>query len=655
MKINYGRNSFLSFERGQENCYMLTNGLGGYSSFTVIGSNARNDHALLMASLKAPNYRFHLVTKLEEKIKTAGEVYDLSCQQFAEYTKNQEGFRYLDWFTIEYLPVWTYRAAGITLEKTIVMKQDQNTLAIRYKFYNDMDVEAEFEAAPLLQFVEKGEKLPAAQVFYTDENKIESNGITLFYKTDGTVEYDEISYIDDLYYEYDARDGRHPLGCAAKNHTIKFSIPAHKTVVHEIIYSTDEITGSAEEMIEEEIRRQKMLAEISGLKDETARMIAKNCSQYVVKRDSTGGKSIIAGYPFFGDWGRDTMIALTGCCICTGRFEDAKSIFRTFMKYMKKGIMPNVFPEGENSPGYNTADASLLFILGIYEYYQQSTDTEFVIKEAYPAIKEIIDWYTRGTDYHIKMDLDGLIMAGSGLEQVTWMDVRINGKLPTPRHGKPVEINAYWYNALKIAELFAEKAGEDASGYKELSGKVKDSFYKKFWLPKEGYLKDVISESRADYQIRCNQIWAISAPFSILEREEEKRVVRKVFECLYTPYGLRTLDCKDEEFCEGYGGSLEKRDFAYHQGTVWTFPLGAYYLAYLKTEDYSKDAVERVKKQLEPIQQILAEGCAGHIAEIYDGLYPSVSRGCFAQAWSMGEILRVYKKIEEAEAGKLES
>ena len=282
----------------------------------------------------------------------------------------------------------------------------------------------------------------------------------------------------------------------------------------------------------------------------------------------------------------------------------------------------------------------------VYEYYKSSNDVEF-IKEAYHVMQEIIRCYKNGTDFDIKMDEDGLIQAGSGYDQVTWMDVRINDILPTPRHGKPVEINAYWYSSLMIMNELSNLIGEKDQEYIKLADLVKESFRKKFWNAGKNCLKDVISGTDADNQVRCNQIWAVSMPFTMLEREKEKKVVQTVFEKLYTPYGLKTLSMDDKEFKGFYGGEQLKRDLAYHQGTVWAFPLGAYYIAYLKVNDYSKEAVNIVENQLEVMEACLREGCIGQIPEIYDGNNPTISKGCFAQAWSVAEILRVYKVIEE--------
>ena len=401
-----------------------------------------------------------------------------------------------------------------------------------------------------------------------------------------------------------------------------------------------------DDMISNEKERLMRLIDNSGIEDEIGKELVKSADQYISDRESTGGKTILAGYPFFEDWGRDTMIALGGCCISTRRFEDAKNIFRTFMKYCKNGIMPNIFPEGDIQPYYNTVDASLLFISSVYEYYHASDDLAFV-REAFPVMKDIVKWYMQGTDFHIRMEEDGLISAGSGFEQVTWMDVRIGDVLPTPRHGKPVEINAYWYNDLCIMERFSKLLNEEVYDYGKLAEKVRQSFLGQFWNEKEECLKDVVSGTKADDQVRCNQIWAVSVAFGMLSTEQELKVVDKVFEKLYTPYGLRSLSPSDEEYHPFYGGTLWARDTAYHQGTVWGFPLGGYYLAYLKVHGFSEDAKNTVRRQLGLIEAALREGCVGHIAEIYDGDDQGVSKGCFAQAWSVGELLRVFAAIEQ--------
>ena len=504
------------------------------------------------------------------------------------------------------------------------------------------------EIVPYFQFFKKGENLEKSQTFVMKAGsdasyEITSNGRSLCFATNGEVTATE-EQMETYFYRYDVCDGRRETGTAKACHKVTLKAAAGETRTLKLVYSMEHAGLDADAIIKEMKEHRKALAEAAGLELPMAKELVKSASQFVSKRESTGGSTILAGYPFFEDWGRDTMIALPGICISSRQYDTAKDILRTFAMHEHHGLMPNLFPEGGNEPLYNTVDAALLFINCVYLYYQASEDLAFA-KEMYPVMERIVEGYRKGTDYGIYMDTDGLIHSGEGLWQVTWMDVRVGDILPTPRHGKPVEINAYWYNALCIMEYFADLLGS-AWEQKGLKEKVKASFVEQFWMEEKHCLKDLVSGTRADGQIRCNQIWAVSMPFTMLKREQEKQVVETVFEKLYTPYGLRTLEETDPDFHPVYTGSMEERDLAYHQGTVWTFPLGAYYLAYLKVHEYSREAKKAVGEQLEVMEAAMREGCIGQLPEIYDGRRPAKSKGCFAQAWSVGEILRVYEAIE---------
>lgn len=682
----YGKQDWKTYERGQENCYLMTNGLGGFSSMTMTGSAARNDHAFLMACVKAPNNRYNMVHRLAEAVELKGEKYVISSQEFADGSR-EEGYRYLTEFSYEDTPVWLFHVNGVEIRKEAALKQGENTVALCYRIANRTREDVRFLVTPFYQFTPKGSEPEEGQKFSLNiaENgtkggvccRIESSGRSLFLRTDGQIE--EIPEMSETYYySYDACDGRKETGLAKACHQIEIRVKSGCEGALNVIYTMEEheyglhpgneagadgdekdtdgneaaadgngadIQGMAQTIIEGQKDYRKGLEHLSGFQDENARTLAKSADQFLSLRESTGGMTILAGYPFFEDWGRDTMIALPGVCISARRYGDAKSILRTFAQYEKNGLMPNLFPEGKNDPMYNTVDAALLFVNCVWLYYKAAGDAAFV-KEMYPVMEHIIQAYKGGTDYAIGMDGDGLIFAGSGLDQVTWMDVRVGEILPTPRHGKPVEINAYWYNALKIMGEFTRLLRLSGNGYDSLAEKVKASFRAKFWREEAHCLRDVLSGTKADNQIRCNQIWAISMPFTMLDEEQERQVVDTVFEKLYTPYGLRTLSMEDEEFHPFYGGKVMERDLAYHQGTVWMFPLGAYYLAYLKVNAYSGGAKQCVKQQLEVMEGAMREGCIGQLPEIYDGENPVSSKGCFAQAWSVGEILRVYEALE---------
>lgn len=647
MNFVYGRNHWKTSERGQENCYLSANRKGGYSSLTMIGSSARNEHVLFMASVKAPNQWVQLISNLEETVITSQGRKSLLSQEYVGYTKNQKGYEYLNGFTMNPFPRWQYLTDGVSVEKTLVMKYEENLILISYVFENHTEEPARIEVRPWMRFTPKGIMPQKGQTCEISKETIVSGGYELYHRIDGELRKNELIWQEDLYFRDDAKDERSAVGRAFSNHEILYPLhPGERRVAH-LIYSMKPIQDEPHDLVLKELERKASLERQSGMQSPLGLQLVRAADAFVVDRESTGGRTIIAGYPFFGDWGRDTMIAVMGCCISSGRKEDTENIFRSFMKYVHKGIMPNMFPEGEAEPMYNTVDASLLFIYAVYEYYQEFRDLDFV-REAMPVMKDIISWYRKGTDFHIRMEEDHLISAGGGFEQVTWMDIRIGDLLPTPRHGKPVEINAYWYNDLKIMEYFYELLEmEEGKEYGLLAEKVKASFNEKFWNEKEECLKDVVSGTSADDQIRCNQIWAVSVPFGMLEPEREMKVVEKVYRDLYTPYGLRSLSPQDPEYHPFYGGSLYDRDTAYHQGTVWGFPLGAYYLAYLKVHGYSEEARRNTLAMLELLEGTLREGCIGQVAEIFDGKDPSVSKGCFAQAWSVGELLRALKATEQ--------
>ena len=671
--------------RGLENCYLMTNGLGGFSSLTMTGAAARNDHAFLMACAQAPNHRYNLVHRLKEELifpeKDGGAEADaekraeadagagqeirrvLSTQEFAE-GEPETGCRYLSFFSWEDAPVWRFLADGVEIVKEAGLEHGSNRAALRYEITNRSRREAVLQVTPFYQFVPKGKDMGETQrIVSTPSGRVHAENAAsgcpdLYLRTNGELE--SIPRVQErLYYSYDACDGRRKTGRAETDHRVTIQVPAGESRTLEIVFETERSERSAGWIITGMKERRKALRQQAHFRSETAGALAAAADQFVSRRDSTKGETILAGYPFFEDWGRDTMIALPGICLSTGRYETAKSILRTFAVNEQDGLMPNLFPEGGNEPMYNTADAALLFINCVYLYFRETRDAAFV-KEMYPVMERIVKGYMQGTRFGIHMDTDGLIAAGQGLDQVTWMDVRVGEILPTPRHGKPVEINAYWYNALRIMEALGRKAKVDGCGpdYGALAEQVKRSFTEKFWDEERGCLKDVLpamdakkasaetDSAHAQDQIRCNQIWAVSLPFTMLDRKKERQIVETVFEKLYTPYGLRTLEAGDREFHPFYGGPMEERDMAYHQGTVWVFPLGAYYLAYLKVHDYSEEAKQTVKEQLETLEPALREGCIGQLPEIYDGENPVSSKGCFAQAWSVGEILRVYDALE---------
>jgi len=640
-----GKQDMQTLSAAQRSSFLLSNGLGGYASLTAAYSVPRCDQGILVAAVKAPNERITMVHRMRETLKLGQRQIYLSSQSFAGRRMQEDGYRYLSGFAYEYLPVWTYQERGVTVKRTLCMVQEKNTAVLFYEIENRSEGDCTLQAEPFLKFAPKEEALLQAKEFTYQRGQITDGKYTLYLSTDGNIRKRSAVW-QTLAYPEDAKDGRPDRGLTGCCCRITKTIPAGSSGKLSIVFSMEPKPAAAEKLLAEALAYQKRLDEACPFTDPMARRLARSADAYIAQRDSTGEKTILAGYPLFSDWGRDTMIALPGCCLATGRYDDAKSILRTFLAYEKDGLVPNLFPEGESQPMYNTVDAALLLIDSLWQYVRRTADKDFV-REAWPVMERIVANYRKGTHHSIGMDSDGLIFAGGGLDQVTWMDVCVNGILPTPRHGKPVEINAYWYNALRIMDALAKELSLDGKDYAALAERVKASFCEKFYMEDRGYLKDVLSGTAADTQLRCNQIWAVSMAFTMLSPEQERSVVETVFRHLYTPCGLRTLSPEDPEYHPTYGGAQVQRDMAYHQGTTWVFPMGGYYLAYLKVHGYSEEAVRYVRQQLSALESMMAEGCMGQLPEIYDGQFPGEGKGCFAQAWSVGEMLRVFEALEK--------
>ena len=629
-------------------CYLLWNGLGGYSSVTGDYGAPRADQGILVAAVKAPNERISFVHRLEEKMELGEKTWFLSSQSFADGTPEEDGWRQQTAFCWEYGPQWEYEVRNVKVLRQCAMGWERNTVAVLYQVENTAREACTLRITPFFKFAPKEAALEVPKQLEMAENRVSCDGYTLHIHTDGKLEQ-QPERRQTLAYPEDAKDGRPEKGMAGSCCRIMLTAEPGQTVSFQVVFSMEPEKASGWEILQDQTRRLKQLENAGGFTDPVAKTLAVSADAFIARRDSTKAKTILAGYPLFSDWGRDTMIALPGCTLVTGRYEDAKSILRTFLQYEKDGLVPNLFPEGGQEPMYNTVDAALLLIDCLWQYWQETKDLEFV-REAWPVLERIVAAYKKGTHYAIGMDADGLIHAGEGLAQVTWMDVCIQGVLPTPRHGKPVEINAYWYNALKIMEQLAPMMDTDGSGYGALAQQVKKSFREQFYMEDKGYLKDVLSGTGADEQIRCNQIWALSMAFTMLDPGQERKVLKTVQAHLLTNCGLRTLSPEDPQYHGYYGGSQFDRDMAYHQGTTWVFPMGAYYRAYLRL--YPQDA-QQVKQQLQRLVPMLRQGCAGQLPEIYSGDAPYEGKGCFAQAWSVGEMLRVYdvlRKMEGKEA-----
>ena len=645
MDFIYGKQDMRSLAMAQEKSVLLTNGLGGYSSVTAAFSVNRCDQGIFVAAVTIPNERITMVHRMREKLEVNGKQIVLSSQGFSGRTGPEEGYRCLTGFSYGELPVWSYQAEGVSVRRTLSASREKNAAVVLYELRNNSRHSCTLELEPFLKFAPKEHALTEKKKYEYRDGVVTDGTYTMYIQTGGSVKSTPRRW-QCLAYPEDAKDGRPAKGYCGSCFKITDTVMPGETKTLEVIFSTEEIHHSARQLMDEWLDYRRGAAKQCGLTHPIANRLALAADDFIVRRASTQGKTILAGYPLFSDWGRDTMIALPGCCLTTGRYEDARSILRTFFAYEKDGLVPNLFPEGQCEPMYNTVDAALLLIDCVWQYVSRTGDLEFA-REAWPVMKRIISGYRKGTHHSIGMDTDGLIFAGGGLDQVTWMDVCVNGILPTPRHGKPVEVNAYWYSALCVMDRLAEALGEDRADYAVLAEQVKESFVEKFYMPEKGYLRDVISGTAADEQLRCNQIWALSMPFTMLDAQQERSVFHAVGKHLHTPCGLRTLSPEDPEYHPTYGGPQVERDMAYHQGTTWVFPMGAYYLAWLKVNGNSQEAAAQVEEQLQALIPMLREGCLGQLPEIYDGECPGEGKGCFAQAWSVGEMLRVLEAIEK--------
>lgn len=642
---------------GVQKEWVLTNGIGGYAGSSVTGAHARKHHGYLIASLHPPVERFVILSKINEHLIRSSEEMDFTVEQYLAddgSTAYREGIEYLNSFTYDGLVHFTTKAPEFTMTKTLAFEHGKNTIAISYDIQND-GTAATLVLTPLFNYrvhhdASTVDTLKFDTTYEQPEIRLvpqQNKDITIrLFTDDGTVVPCEEKYTTgmqlqkELDVESDALDDNYtpyqiefPLDAGCRK---KISI----VCTIEDAYEKDAFATAAAEMA-----RFDALEKKAGYHDELAETLTIAADHFLAYRQSTGLMTVLAGLPWFTDWGRDTMIALTGLTLATGRYQDARDILTTFARYVHHGMVPNMFPDEGTAPLYNTADASMWYFYAVGKYLEYTgtpEDYAFVQETIYPKLKEIIAAYEHGTDFSIYMEEDGLIHAGSGLDQVTWMDVRVGDWVATPRHGKPVEINALWYHALCLMEEWATRFGEDGSHYAALAAHAKESFTKEFWNEKDGCLYDVVDGLEGDATLRPNQIYAVSLPHRMLDADKEKKIVDKVYEKLYAKTGLRSLSPDDKEYHPTYEGCLDKRDHAYHQGTSWGFLLGGFLTAYVHVYGTSKEVITRVDAMLDATREQFYHGCIGSIAEIFDGNEPHTSRGCYAQAWSVGEILRAY-------------
>lgn len=664
MLIDFGREVCGNLAVAESREWLVTNGIGGFAAGTIAGLLTRRYHGLLFAALHPPLGRTLLLVKLDETVEydgiypKSGKFYALYNNRWASGSIEPNGHHHLNRFHLEgTTPVWTYAIANALLEKRIWMAPGANTTYIQYKLtratgpltlkakafvnyrnYHSTTLMNDWE--PDIEPVEQGLRLqifPEAQPFY-----LFSDRAVMTPQFDW---YEEFLLSMEEYRGQNDVEEDHIYGalCRAtlqpgESLTIVASTEATPILDGDAAYATRQ-AYEQDLIARAEAYHQRLLP------PEIRRMVLA-ADQFVVQRPTPqdpNGRSIIAGYPWFSDWGRDTMIALPGLTLTTGRPEIAASILRTFAQFVDMGMIPNRFPDAGERPEYNTVDATLWYVEALRAYHAATGDDQLV-RELFPVLANIMEWHQRGTRYNIYMDpQDGLLHAGEEGVQLTWMDAKVNDWVVTPRIGKPVEINALWYNALRIMADFATLLGKDGTAYAQLAAKVAEG-YGRFWNPKMGYCYDVLDGPDGhDGSLRPNQLFAVSLPHSPLPPEKQRSIVDACARHLLTAHGLRSLSPDDKTYVGHYGGDQRKRDSAYHQGTVWGWLIGPFVSAHQRVYQNPAEAFSYTSSLIHH----LADHGVGSISEIFDGDPPFTPRGCFAQAWSVAEVLRVWQETEQ--------
>jgi len=664
--------------------WLVANNLGGYASSTILGVNSRKYHGLLVAALNPPANRHVLLSRLDEEIQVGKNTYRTSSIEFRNNTRT-EGFAYLTQFILDPFPTYTYDIEQLRLRKTIFMPAKMNVTVSIYRVDNGFDCEAVLRIVPMVNFrhfhstTEKTslnwdflQTSSVRETFLRPSNSQWTLGIS---SSEGEYVPSRGEWMEKIYYRTEDSRGE---SCLDDNYLPGFfelKLNPNETKSFGVFAVGGEKEREAQNILEsicrknlevllhEELeRRDRLLAEFSETHDGFAfddwlKWCVLAADSFIVDRESVGTKSVIAGYHWFEDWGRDCLVSLPGLTLITGRFEDARQILLTLSSFRDAGLIPNKLPDhAEEKPIYNSVDATLWYINATWQYLKYTGDFLFVRKKLWETLISGIERYIKGTQFGIRLDSDGLILHGPKL---TWMDTDA-----TPRDGKAVEIQALWYNALKIMQLLATKfdCREEAERYSELAEKTMRSFNEKFWRSEEGCLFDVVSvDGHGDASFRPNQVIAVSLDFGMLDKGREMMIVENVLKRLWSGYGLRTLPRDDPRYCGVYSGDRTRRDRAYHNGTVWPWLTGPFVTAYVKANSYSTESRNFVSNNLlvPLLKEEVHRGGLGTVSEILDGDSPQ-PRGCISQAWSVAEPLRAYiedvllkrpvyeKKIEES-------
>ncbi len=666
----------LTLEEGLKKEWIITNGLGGYSSSTIIGANTRKYHGLLVAPLTPPARRFLILSKLDESIEREGKKYDLYTNVCNEHISH--GYKYQEEFIKEEIPTFRYKVEDVEIEKSICMDYGKNTVGVYYKIKNGKK-DIKLTLAPVINYrdfhqMNTGHYFNIQQSVRKGKVKlvVDNNSQAPVYMHISDGEYTQ-HYNDTfmhMFYIEEEKRGFYP----EENHSVpgvyEVNIKAKQEKNISFICSLEENIEEidVQDLITKEKNRIQKIIKQSELIDETKSKKTKKekerdeliktyliaTDNFVVYRPNFGLHTLIAGYHWFLDWGRDALIAFEGLLLIPKRYDIAKELLLTMTRDIKYGLVPNGYSGYDNRPLYNSVDASLLLFEEIQKYLEYTQDYAFIKEIMYEKLEHIIENYCKGIDVddnNIYLDSDGLIVSGTEDTQNTWMDAKYDGIAVTPRNGKAVEINALWYNANMIMYNLAKKTRHiiKAKKYKELAENCKISFNNRFYNIKKKCLYDVIGDDK----IRPNQLFALSLTYPIVDptSEEAKNIINTVEKKLLNQYGLKTLAKGEKNYVEIYEGSPYKRDTSYHQGITWTWLLGLYFNALKNMEKESKgeekiQLQEKIQKFVDKTNKtfkkdINENGCIGSISELYDSKKPQLPKGAVAQGWSVAEVLRI--------------
>lgn len=631
--------------------WLETNGRGGFASGTVAGANTRRYHALLLIARRPPIERFVLVNHLEEWVDLNGHPVPLSTNLYPGAV-HPTGYAFCTGFSSDPWPTWTYECGPVSIQREILCVHGRDLVLVRWTLLAGAQQSAVLRIRPMVSgrdYHHTHHENPALSTTVS-----EGNGWVSWRP------YPDVPAVRAFY------DGTYQHGPDWFRH-VQFPVERERGLDHEedwwspgefeftvtperpqTLILTTEQSDSLDPilLLRQEKERRANLTEQAARFDHLTSHLWRASQAFIVERGT--GHTVIAGYPWFTDWGRDTFISLPGLCLVTGRHDQAWHIIESYATHVTEGLIPNRFPDAGDTPEYNSIDASLWFIDAVDRYLASSNDEARVRTIAWPAVKQILDGYRLGTRYQIHRDRDGLIAGGMPGAQLTWMDAKVGDWVVTPRHGKPVEIQALWMRSLDVGRRLAERFGEPAYAARcrrerELAV---NSFRQKFWYEAGGYLYDVVDGPEgSDPSIRPNQLYVLALCPDVIPNEQAKRILNVVTDHLLTPIGLRTLSPADPRYRSRCAGGVVERDGAYHQGTVWPFLLGPFVTAWLNVFGRSAKSKAKARSFLKGLEAHLHAACVGQVSEIFDGDPPHDPRGCPAQAWSVAEPLRVL--IEE--------